>query len=205
MNTIDESFVEKYAKKIMGFFYNKMQNTFMAEDLAQEIMLQITQALHKNDEIENMDAYVSTLCKYTWSNYLKKNKKHWDNYDISEISYLADDSNVEQQVETTMLTKQLEKEVSYLSKLHRKIIKAFYFDNKTTKVIAEELKLNESTVRWHLTETRKELKKAMELKEERLAYEPVSMWCGHDGKNVEDINLYGFANDLLVQNIVWAC
>lgn len=53
----------------------------------------------------------------------------------------------------------MQKEISFLCSTHRKILKAFYFDCKTTLQISTELQIKESTIRWHLAETRKELQK----------------------------------------------
>ncbi|MBR3646190.1 MAG: sigma-70 family RNA polymerase sigma factor [Lachnospiraceae bacterium] len=204
MINIDDAFVDKYAKRIMSFSYHKTQDYNHAEDLAQEILLQLSIALDKQHDIQNIDSYVTTICKYTWSNFLKKNKKHWDNSDIDTTVDLSCSTNIEQEVENKLLCEKLRKEVSYLCKIHRKIIIAFYYNNKTTKVIANELNMNESTVRWHLSETRKELKKAMEIKENNLDFEPVRANCGHDGY-CADNSLYGLNDDLLTQNIAYAC
>ena len=123
----DDAFVEKYAKRIIKFSYSKANYT-IAEDLAQEILLQLSIALSKNIEIQNIDAYVTTICKYTWSNYLKKNKKHWDNSNIDDAYDISGSTDVEHEVEDKILCEKLRKEVSYLCQTHRKIIIAFYYE-----------------------------------------------------------------------------
>lgn len=50
MNDYNDELVKKYAKKIMGFAVNKTQNIELAEDLAQEIFLQLFRAFLKEDE-----------------------------------------------------------------------------------------------------------------------------------------------------------
>ena len=50
--------VSKYAKKIYGFSYSKTKNAHDAEDLSQEILVQLFGKEFKSQQIENMDAYV---------------------------------------------------------------------------------------------------------------------------------------------------
>lgn len=76
---VSEEFVEIYAKKIMGFAYQKTHNIFDAEDLASEIMIQLVKTLRNHDSIADMDGFVYTVCYYTWSKKLRKEKKTWLN------------------------------------------------------------------------------------------------------------------------------
>lgn len=204
-NTVNQGFVEKYAKRIMAFSYAKVQDSFLAEDLSQEILLQLTIALQRSSSIDNMDAYVLTICKYTWSNFLKKNKKHWDYADLNAACNISDNTDVAAEGEKNILLSQMQKEISFLCSTHRKILKGFYFDCKTTLQISTELQIKESTIRWHLAETRKELQKAMEHSEITLKYEPVRMTQGYDGDLKSETFNHVFCSDLLVQNILYAC
>ena len=68
--------VKEYAKKILGFAYSKTQDSYLAEDLSQEILSSLIDSLKRHEEIENLDAFVYTVASYTWSKYLRKNKRH---------------------------------------------------------------------------------------------------------------------------------
>lgn len=91
----NENIVFKYAKKIFGFAYAKTHNSYEAEDLSQEILLQILNKQMDFSGVENMDAYVYRICCYTWSNYLRKNKTAWNMIKCSEevISSVPSDEN----------------------------------------------------------------------------------------------------------------
>lgn len=80
----NENIVLKYAKKIFGFAYAKTHNSYDAEDLSQEILLQILNKQTDFSDVENMDAYIYRICCYTWSNYLRKNKPEWNMINCSE-------------------------------------------------------------------------------------------------------------------------
>lgn len=205
MNYNNNELVKKYAKKIMGFAVNKTQNIERAEDLAQEIFLQLFRAILKEDDIENMDAFVTTVCKYTWSNFLQKNKRHWDYSDIDNLFELQADINVESIVEQKIMAEKMRRELSYLCRVHREIIILFYYENKSTRQIAEKMRIKEGTIRWHLSKCRDELKERITMKQDYLDTIPVRLWVGMDGYFGTDSNIGGLKDNLLVQNIIWAC
>ncbi|MCM3747520.1 hypothetical protein M3223_09145 [Paenibacillus pasadenensis] len=64
--------LRSYAKPIFGYALNKVRQREEAEDLAQEIMLQLFKSVSSGAFITNLDAYVWTFAKYTWVNWLKK-------------------------------------------------------------------------------------------------------------------------------------
>jgi len=78
---LNQDMIQRYAKKIIGFAYSKLQNTTLAEDLSQEILLALFDGLRRQQHISDLDGYVYTICCYTWSKFLRKNKKHWHNLD----------------------------------------------------------------------------------------------------------------------------
>lgn len=201
---IDDKTLKKYTKKIMGFAFSKTRNTYLAEDLAQEIMLQLATSLSKNPNIKQLDSYVYTLCCYTWSKFLRDNKKHWDNCNIDGIASLASDTNIEQETISALLIETMQKEIAYLSQLHRQITIMFYYENKKTDLIANELGIKPSTVRWHLGEIRRKLKEGLEMTHVDLSYNPKKMWCEHNGY-ANRTDMYGLGGDLLVSNIAIAC
>ncbi len=49
----------------MSFAFLKTKNTYLAEDLTQEILFQLISSFKKNPTIESMESYVYTLCCYT--------------------------------------------------------------------------------------------------------------------------------------------
>lgn len=201
---LDEKLLKHYLKKVMGFAFSKTQDPSLAEDLAQDIMLQLTISLSKNPEIENINGYIYTLCCHIWSKYLRGNKKHWDNSSLDLLVPLDSEINVEKTAIDRFLVEKMMQEISYLTATYRKIIIMFYFDNLKTTDIATELNLKPSTVRWYLGEIRRQLKEGIEMNKERQNYFPQKLWCGHSGW-VEDSNMGGLGRDLLVSNIAIAC
>lgn len=57
----------------------------------------VSRSLRRQDEIANMDGFVYTICCHTWSKYLRRNKKHWNNVDIELLHQIQSDQDVEQE------------------------------------------------------------------------------------------------------------
>jgi len=201
---INNNIVESYIKKIMGFAYSKTRDTHQAEDLAQEILCELLDSLSKRDDVENMDAFVYTISCYTWSNFLRRNKRHWGNLDVELANKLKSSQNVEDEVTAVQVISRLKSEIAYLNSIHRQITVLFYYENKTGAQIAQLLDIPHSTVRWHLAEIKKKLKVGIEM--ENTNYEPRRLRCGLDGHNPHGFDsLRGIGRNRLVDNICLTC
>lgn len=201
---LTEVLLAQYAKKILGFAYKKTGNSFEAEDLSQEILLQLLISLNNMDEIENLNSFIYTVCCYTWSKYLRKHKKHWNYAELSMADNMIDINNMELDAVNRILCKKLRKCIASLAKTQREIIIMYYYENKTTAEISNILNINDNTVRWHLSNIKKDLKEKMNMRE-KLDIRPLSLSVGIDGQIENDSNFRPLQEDLLVQNIAIAC
>lgn len=195
-----------YAKKIFGFAYSKTHNSYDAEDLSQEILLQILNKQTDFSDVENMDAYVYRICCYTWSNYLRKNKPEWNMIDCSEefISSIPSDENMEQELIDRELFDKLRQEIMYLSRTRRDITIMYYYENKSGNEIAKILGIPSSTVRWHMSETKTILKERIEMTDTNTIYKPVELNVGINGEG-DCLDMNGLTSDLIMQNICVIC
>ena len=73
----------------------------------------------------------------------------------------SEDHPVESLIEAETVAK-LKSEIAYLSKLQRKIVIGYYFEGKRLEDISRSLNIPSGTVKWHLFEARKDLKRGME-------------------------------------------
>ncbi len=202
---LSDDVVHSYARKIMGFAYSKTHNLQIAEDLSQDILLSLSTSLRRQEKIDNLDSFVYTICCYTWSKFLRSNKKHWNNLDVNSLFDLQDSSNIEEEVNHKFLIKRLKTEIAYLTKLHRQITLMFYYENKTGDEISKLLGILPSTVRWHLSKIKKKLKVGMEMTNNNLNYTPKRIMAGHDGYKNKEYDQCGLGSDRLVDNICLAC
>lgn len=129
-------------------------------------------------------------------------------YPIDEVeNYLYDETPT---AESTLVKREeiskLYSEIACLSKLQRRIVILYYYENKKQEQIAKELNIPVGTVKWHLFESKKELKRGMELMREpsELKFNPKRFdMCSFSGKIGTKGDISNFFRSAISQNIVY--
>ena len=167
-----ERIIKEYVKPVFGFTLKRCRNIQDAEDLSQEIMLKAFRALIMRDDIDDADKFIWTVAHNALANYYRDKSKNAYGVSLDEIGDIADEMFSDDDNETA---KRLQSEIAYLSKLQRSIVIAYYYENKKQADIASALGIPLGTVKWHLFEAKKELKKGMEKMREssQLKFNPV--------------------------------
>ena len=200
----DDTTIRRYADKIYGFAYSKTGNSADAADLSQEILLNLCTCDFSG--VENMDAFVYTVCRYTWSKFLRKQKPAWDavtvSGELSDSVDFTDHETPEERVIERETYDRLHREVLYLSGIRREMIVLYYYDRMNASEIGGRLGLAPSTVRWHLSKIRGDLKERIAMTDE--IYRPKKLIIGHNGYWRSGV-YSALKSDLLMQNIVYLC
>lgn len=198
-----ESLYQSYSRKIYRFAYGKTSHEHNAQDLTQEILMGLYQSLRSGKQVDNMDAWVYTICWYTWSNYLAKEKRHWRNIDLEQLPFLQNAHTVDFDSNGMELMESLQQEVAYLSRLQREITIHYYYERQSVDQIAEQLGIAAGTVKWHLFEVRRKIKEAIKVdySENTLSYKPVKLNVGHSGTAGPNNEPNGYFGSLLTSNI----
>lgn len=177
MNRTDvEKTITEYLKPIFGFALKRCKSTQDAEDLSQEIAVRAFHALLIKDDIEDMGKFIWTIAHNTLSNYYRDTAKMMIGVSIDEVAEMIADPNSEFDLDdNTESIHRLQNEIAYLSKLQRRIVIAYYFENRRQADIARELDIPLGTVKWHLFEAKKELKRGMDTmrKTSELKFNPI--------------------------------
>jgi RNA polymerase sigma factor (sigma-70 family) len=199
--------IEFYAKKIFGFARSKTNNVQDAEDLSQEILISLFNSAEKINKVENVDAYVYKICAYTWSNFYRREKRHWNSINLDTIYDFNNMNEIEELIENNEMQRLLlvmRKEIAYMNKLNREILVKSYFENKTIKQISEELSIPEGTVKWYIYEAKRKLKGDIRMNDNTQSYRPIKMLIGHCGSPGKNNEPNSYFNSLLYQNIAFA-
>ena len=177
MNRQDaEKVIAKYLKPIFGFAMKRCSTQEDAEDLSQEIVMKAYRSLLIKDDILDTEKFIWTIAHNALSNYYRSNAKMQIGVSIDEVAgILADPKSILAEEDDREIIGRLQKEIAYLSKLQRRIVIAYYFENRKQAEIAEELQVPVGTVKWHLFEAKKELKRGMEKMREasELKFNPI--------------------------------
>ena len=164
MNRQDvEKTITEYLKPIFGFALKRCKSIHDAEDLSQEIAVKAFRGLLVKDDVADMGKFIWTVAHNTLSNYYRDAAKSMVGVSIDEVAELiADPCSEPDTDDNAEAIRRLRTEIAYLSKLQRRIVIAYYFENRKQADIAGELGIPLGTVKWHLFEAKKELKRGME-------------------------------------------
>ena len=162
MNRQDaEKIITEYLNLIFGFALKRCKNEQDAEDLSQEIVLRAFRALIVKDDIEDTGKFIWTIAHNTLANYYRDTAKSTVGVPLDDVAEMLTDPDALGEDDDREVIRRLQGEIAYLSKLQRRIIIAYYFENRKQAEIAKELGIPLGTVKWHLFEAKKELKRGM--------------------------------------------
>ena len=177
MNRQDvEKTITEYLKPIYAFALKRCRSLQDAEDLSQEIAARAFRALLVRDDIADTGKFIWTVAHNALSNYYRDTAKSMVGVSIDEVAELIEDPNSEIDIDDNAeAIGRLQIEIAYLSKLQRRIVIAYYFENRKQADIAKELGIPLGTVKWHLFEAKKELKRGMDTmrKASELKFNPI--------------------------------
>ena len=199
-----ERILEPWVKPVLGFALKRCKTPEDAEDLSQEIILKVYRALLLRDDVEDAGKYIWTVAHNALCNYYRSASRSMIGVPVETLADLPAET-AEDAGETAEAVDRLKQEIAYLSGMQRKIVIAYYIDRKKQEQIARELGIPAGTVKWHLFEAKKELKKGMEKMREAsdLKYNPVkfSMYGINGSSGTKDI--YDMFSSTLVQNLCY--
>ncbi len=207
MNRQDvEKTITEYLKLIFGFALKRCKSIHDAEDLSQEITIRAFRALLIKDDVADMEKFIWTVAHNTLNNYYRDTAKSMVGVSIDEVAELIADPCSEPDADDDRdAIRRLQTEIAYLSKLQRRIVIAYYFENRKQADIARELDIPLGTVKWHLFEAKKELKRGIFAmrKSSELKFNPIKFHSygiiGSVGKKSPD----EFFRSALAQNICY--
>ena len=200
----------EYTKPIYGFALKRCSSVEDAEDLTQEICLKLYRVMLARNDIKDVRKFVWTIAHNALANYYRGKQQVGIGVCINELAeILPSDANVSDSIIKKEIESRLHSEIAYLSKLQRKIVIAYYYENKKQDKIAKALGVSLGTVKWHLFEAKKDLKKGLDTMRQasELKFNPIKFaLCGTNGSVGTKGSNSNFFRSALSQNIeyvVW--
>ncbi|MBO5898987.1 MAG: RNA polymerase sigma factor [Clostridia bacterium] len=203
-----ERTISEYIKPVFGFALKRCRNAQDAEDVSQDIVLRAYRALLCRDDIADVGRFIWTVAHHTLANYYRDRARSdmGVTVDIAALAdVLVDPDTFVGADDTAESIARLRQEIAYLSKTQRRIVIAYYFENKKQDAIARELGIPLGTVKWHLFEAKKELKRGMEVQRQAsdLKFNPIKFYsCGFNG-SAGKVGVDTFFRSPLPQNICY--
>lgn len=172
---------EEYLAKILGFAIHRTRNREDAEDLAQEIYLQVLTALASPREIQNLNAFIWAVSHNTYCRWVSNQKR-------GTTTVLQGTEEAPDRIEDFYAQKEervrLRQEITLLSKTYRDVIIMHYFSGMSCQQIANHVGAPVGTVKWWLHEARKDIKEGMDKMREygERSYKPGKLHIGTQGR-----------------------
>lgn len=151
------------------FFYcvKRCNNRIDAEDLSQDILLDIMININKGIKIENFDFYIWQICKNHYSKYVRKKVKDRNNVMfVEEIDEPGNEVSSLEQLINSEKIQMINAAIKLLSSDYSEILYSYYIEDRSLSFIAEKFNIPLGTVKYRLFTIRNKLKEY--LKMERL-------------------------------------
>ena len=195
-----DSKVEEIAKALLSYCSARTSSHFEAEDLAQDIILEIYKSA---DNIRNADAVYGFIWAVAGNVYKQwcKNKAKDKFCELTDT--LPDMKETFSEDDSALYL--LRRELSLLSEKYRKAVVLYYLENKSCSEISNRLSISESMVKYLLFKSRQILKEGMSMERNygSQSYNPkgLSLMFWGNGAN----RYYHLCDSKISQNILFAC
>ncbi len=197
--------IEEVSKTIYSYSISRTSNQQDAEDLSQDILLEIIKCTPK---LRNEDAFYGfmwAVANNVYKQWLRKNSKKAMECELVEDMSEADDK-FEVLLEDNNDLKLLCREMTLLKDRYRRAMLLYYFENKSCTDISKLMQISESMVKQLLFKARKILKEGMNMERKfgEQSYNPKNLLISYWGEGSAD----GFSaidTNKIQQNILLAC
>lgn len=168
-----DSFVNEltknYMDKLFYFCLKKTGDSFEAENLTSDILLNIVSSLERGDKPNCFSAWVWQIARNRYSVWAKRkhNRNEWlTGNDINDYEIADNNAKPEDKLMQSENMYLLRRELAFISSEYRNIIVAYYIEDRKISDIAISLNLPEGTVKTKLFRARKVLKEGMDMAKE---------------------------------------
>lgn len=188
------------AKTILSYCTARTANSFEAEDLAQDIVLEIYKSA---DNIRDINAFYGFMWAVAGNVYKQWCKRKAKNCECELTEELCDEKELFEDESTDLYL--LRRELTLLSQKYRKAAILYYIENKSCAEIATYLSISESMVKYLLFKTRQILKEGMNMERKygKQSYNPKGLTLMYWGNGAN--RYYHLCDSKISQNILFAC
>lgn len=208
MRSLFEKWVAEYSLPLLKWARGKTGSPTAAEELTQEVWMQFFSAVQREGSAGNAIAQPEHLlwkvARYVWLKSLRQKQPLPLMADVPDpVDFSA---RLAENAEDARLRAWVHQQVVNLNRLQREIFILYYVEGVPTREIARRLGVKESTLRWHLSDTRRKIKEeAKHMTPAEFVYRPRKLHLGINGQAVSQLDITRINNNLLMQNILLAC
>ncbi len=192
--------IAEVSKTIFSYCMAKTPTREEAEDLSQDILLELTKSVKNIRDDNAFYAFMWSVAGNVYKQWYRKKLKNKTcelSEDIPFNDHFKEDDNSDIYL--------LRRELTLLSEKYRKATILYYIEGRSCSEISSELVISESMVKYLLFKSRKILKEGMNMERNlgELSYNPKRLFSMYHGQGPN--NFWEFMQSKIRQNIVSAC
>ncbi len=157
-----ELLIKAYQHKIYNLALYKTNDSHLAEDIAQEVILKIYKKISKFNFKGNFQNWIYRITYNTINDIAKKFNKYYPLEDYADNIVSYEHSTFEQNIEEQMFLNNLKSLIKKIPHKFQFVLILYEIEGKQYHEIAEILNVSEGTVKSRLHRARKILKKLAE-------------------------------------------
>ena len=180
-----EELVVRHQKRVLGTAYKVTSNRWSAEDAAQDAFVSAWTHLSALEDHERFGAWVCSIAKNHAVSLVRR-------YACAATEVSLDLSDGLEPADRSAEDADIREAVDSLSDVLRRTVKLHYFDGYSVKEIASILGVPEGTVKWRLSEARKQLRKGYGIMEK--TYDENEDFTARVMRQVEELKLWDIRN-----------
>ncbi len=216
-----KEFAENYMEKLFYFCLKRTGSNTEAEDLTQDIALQIITALNKGTIPTSFSAWVWKIARnryFVWAAEKHNRNESVTGFDIGDYEIEDEGESILDEMIHAEQLALLRRVLAFIKSDYRDIVVAYYIENRNLRDIASSLSLSENTVKQRLFRTRQILKEGMDMAREfgKRSYNPEEIvytnictrpgdlgqpWTLMDPKLNQNVFLACYDNPMTVQDL----
>lgn len=127
------SLTQNYMDKLFYFCLKRTGNSFEAENLTSDILLNIITSLERSNEPRNFEAWVWSIARNRYSVWARNNNKRnelFANSDISDYEISDNTTDIENKIVHSEELSLLRRELAFVSADYRNIVVAYYIEDR---------------------------------------------------------------------------
>ena len=180
-----EELVVRHQKRVLGTAYKVTSNRWSAEDAAQDAFVSAWTHLSALGDHARFGAWVCSIAKNHAVSLMRR-------YACTATEVSLDLSDGLEPADRSAEDADIREAVDSLSDVLRRTVKLHYFDGYSVKEIASILGVPEGTVKWRLSEARKQLRKGYGIMEK--TYDENEDFTARVMRQVEELKLWDIRN-----------
>lgn len=153
-----KTFYERFARKMMGVCLRYASSYEEAQDVLQDGFIKVFNNLDKYQNKGSLEGWVRRIMVNTSLDAYRKNKKHQQDVDVEQVSYLIEDKGF---IVERLQAEDLLKLVQAIPEGYRVVFNLYAIEGYSHKEIAERLGVTESTSKSQYSRAKKLLRQML--------------------------------------------